>query len=118
MNMGQIGSMIVMMIMFALVLYGSYYCSKKVAKISMRENHSKYMKLEDRLMVGQDKHVAIVSVGGRYLMIGISSSEITVLKELQPEDLVLVGNPQSTFPPGAAFKDILKSLGRNKDSED
>lgn len=118
MNIEQIGSVLVTIILFALVLFASYYCSKKVAKISMKDNHSKYMKLEDRLMVGQDKSLAVVTLGSKHFLISICANEISLLTELKEDDMTELQSPEYTFPAGIAFKDILKSLGRNKDRED
>lgn len=112
----QTSSFIVMLVVFGLILYGSYYFSKKVAKISMRDNQSKYMQVEDRLMVGPDKHLAVVKVGDRHLLVGITADEITLLTEVAQEDLRKLDNPPTVFASGAVFKDIMKNISRGKDT--
>lgn len=116
-QIGQIASFLAVFIVFVLILYASYICSKKVAKISLRENQSKYMKLVDRIVVGQDKHVSIVSIGGRYFLIGTSANSITMLTELDQENLIESEIPETSFPGAESFKEIFKKLGRDKETK-
>ena len=46
-----------------------------------------YMQMLDRLPLGQDKAIAVVRAGSHYFLIGIASSQITVLAELTEEDI-------------------------------
>ncbi len=77
------------------------------------------MQMLDRLPLGQDKAVAIVRAGSRYYMIGIASSQITLLAELSEEDIPKEALEVAPFP-GAegyeSFKKILKKYtDRNRD---
>lgn len=71
-----------------------------------------HMQMLDRLPLAQDKSAAVIRVGSRYYLIGIASSQITLLSELSEED---IQKGVSELPPqtGAAagyesFKNILK----------
>lgn len=68
------------------------------------------MQMLDRLPLGQDKAVAVIRTGSRYYLIGIASSQITLLAELTEEEV-----PKETAVPSSFgaegyenFKNILK----------
>ncbi|MEG0214739.1 MAG: flagellar biosynthetic protein FliO [Hungatella sp.] len=114
----DISSYVIVLILFVLILYASYICSKKVAKISQRTNNSKYMKLVDRLMLGQDRCLAIVSIGEKYYAVGITAAGINLMTELESDDLIELEPPGNSFPENLNFKDIMNQLRRNKHSQD
>jgi len=70
------------------------------------------MQMLDRLPLGQDKAAAIVRAGSHYYLIGIASSQITLLAELSEEDIQKDGSipsPLSGTGDGyETFKNILK----------
>ena len=45
------------------VIYLSYLCSKYVGKTMNKSSSSTYMKLVDQIVLGQDRHIAVVEVG-------------------------------------------------------
>lgn len=74
-------------IVAALIIYASYLASKYIGKGLGKATGSKYMRLIDQITLGQERHIAIVQVGGKYLLIGITSGQVNVLAEIQDEDL-------------------------------
>jgi len=70
------------------------------------------MQMLDRLPLGQDKAVAIVRAGKHYYLIGVASSQITLLAELSEEDLEKETDAPGTFSGVEKgyenFKDMLK----------
>lgn len=71
----------------ALIIYASYLASKYIGKGLGKGVGSKYMRLIDQIALGQDRHIAIVQIGGRYLLVGVTSGQVNVLSEIQDEDL-------------------------------
>ena len=59
------------------------------------------------MALGQEKYISVFQVGERYFLVGITSAQINVLKELSKEDLVLLNSNTKT---GGDFKSILHSL--------
>lgn len=116
MALEQVSSLIGVIIVFLLILYGSYVVSKKVAKISLKDNRSKYMKLHDRIMIGQDKYISIISIGDKYFMIGSSEDGIQMLAELEEKDLVALDSSAS-LPEHPNFHELLKKLGWDKEKK-
>ena len=109
--------MLGILIIFILVLYGSYWCSRKVSKLSFQGRQSGYMKVLDRLVLGQDGYVTIIQVGMRYFLVSTSKEKTTFLAELKEEDLEALPAPDRGMSPEFSFKEILKKAGRSKDTE-
>ncbi|MCI8795879.1 MAG: flagellar biosynthetic protein FliO [Dorea sp.] len=74
-------------IVAALIIYASYLASKYIGKGLGKGVGSKYMRLIDQIALGQDRHIAIVQIGGKYLLVGVTSGQINVLSEIQDDDL-------------------------------
>lgn len=96
-----------------LIIYLSYVCSKYIGKGMNRNGNSHYMRMLDRLAVGQDRYIAVVQVGGKYLLIGVTPEQVNLLRELKEEDLLLlnpdVGNGTAKT---TEFKELMSKLGR------
>lgn len=118
MPLEQIGTLLGVILVFVVILYASYYCSKKIAKFSLRDNQSKYMKLHDRIMVGQNKYISIISVGERYFMVGSSDDGMDLIAELRKEDLPEVGSASPLSAAGHLdFKEILKNIKQKNNTK-
>ncbi len=96
----------------ALIIYGSYMASKYIGKGMTRGSSSLYMRLLDQITLGQDRHIAIVQISGKYLLLGVTAGQINVLSELQDEELFPLAPEDTgdgTRPPD--FKAIMEKLG-------
>ncbi len=96
----------------ALIIYGSYMASKYIGKGMTRGSGSLYMRLIDQITLGQDRHIAIVQISGRYLLLGVTAGQINVLSEIQDEELFPLrpeNGGEGTSP--SDFKSILEKLG-------
>ena len=76
------------LIVVVLIIYGSYIASKYIGKGLSRNSSSRYMRLIDQITMGQDRHIAIVQVGNKFFLVGITAGQISVLSELQDEELL------------------------------
>ena len=79
------GSVILTFIAAVFIIYLSYVVSKYVGRGMNKNGNSHYMRVVDQLMVGQDRYVAVVQAGDKYLLIGVTSQQISLLRELDPE---------------------------------
>ncbi|MEY8356442.1 flagellar biosynthetic protein FliO [Lachnospiraceae bacterium 54-53] len=119
--MDSIFNLASVLILTVLILYLSYIFTKNLGKgIGMKQRGTN-MQMLDRLPLGQDKTVAIIRAGSRYYLVGIASSQITLLAELSEED---IQKEISDSPPrtGAgdgyeSFKNILKKY-RDRHTKD
>ncbi len=97
------------------VIYLSYVFSKFLAVGAGKVSGARYMRIVDRMPLGQDKMIAIVQVGDSYYLAGITSQNIQILKEIAGEELIEMGPPQNVavLPQMASFKSTLeKHLGK------
>lgn len=98
------------LILVTLIIYGSYIASKYIGKGLSKNSSSLYMRLIDQITMGQDRHIAIVQISGKYLLIGVTAGQISVLSELQDDELFPLA-PENTGSGGNAdFKTIMEKL--------
>ena len=73
---------------------------------------SERFKVLSRLSLGREQSAVLVKAGEKYLLLGVTSSKITVLKELTQEEAeaVYVPPPDQPTPPsfGEALRTVLK----------
>ena len=73
---------------------------------------SERFKVLSRLPLGREQSAVLVKAGEKYLLLGVTASEITVLKELTPEEAeaVYALPPDQPAPPsfGEALRAVLK----------
>jgi len=98
------------------VLYLSYLFSRYLAVGAAKVNKSKYVKIIDRVVLGQDRLILIAAVGEKYYLLGSTAQSIQILAEIDEKDMTemqlsekTTGNPN--------FKDTLKGLLSKKQGE-
>lgn len=108
--MDNIISLASVLIFTVLILYLSHLFTKSLGNRMGMKRSGSCMHMLDRLPLGQDKAVAIIRTGSRYYLIGIASSQITLLAELSEEEV-----PKETAAPSAFgaesyenFKNVIK----------
>ena len=120
--MPEVLSALGMLIAFVLILYLAYAATKWLGKRQMIQGGGlgKNIRLIDRYMLGQDKSLCIVEVGGRLMLIGVSGQHIEKICDLDPERIHFTekGSP-------ASFSDIFQQTlgekfkpGRKKKTQD
>lgn len=111
--MNSVLSLISVLIVTILILYLSYVFTKLLGKGMVTRREGSCMKLMGRLPFGQDKAVAVVRTGDHYYLIGITSSQITLLAELQEEDvkaeLAKYASEEGMEQQEKNFKDVFKN---------
>lgn len=96
--------MLLTVIVILILAYGftKYLARFQLGKMRPSANGGK-MRLVDQLAVGSDQRIALVQIGSRYLILGLSSNAITQLAELSEEEAALwnletADGAASTFP--------------------
>ena len=100
------------LIAVVVILYGSYMASKYIGRGMAKSSSSLYMRLLDQITLGQDRHIAIIQVGGKYLLVGVTAGQIQVLSELDDDELIQLSPDnieEGTNVPD--FKSIIEKLG-------
>lgn len=117
--MGSIISLASVLILTVLILYLSHLFTKSLGNGIGMKRGGTCMQMLDRLPLGQDKAVAVIRMGNRYYLIGIASSQITLLAELSEEEVPKETEASSSFGGEGYenFKNILKKY-TNKHKKD
>lgn len=71
-----------------LILYLSYLFSRYLSKGMSKSSSSRYMRLIDQITLGQDRHIAVVQIGTKYLLVGVTAGQVNVLAEIKDEELI------------------------------
>lgn len=100
------------LIYLVLVLIGvialAYYVSKWLSKrYAVQGQNTKYLKVIDRIVIGQDRSLCIVKVGEKSMLLGVTQHNISKICDLDSEDLPEVKTNQ------ASFTNTLKSTLKN-----
>lgn len=69
------------------VIYLSYRFSRYLASGATKMGNSRYMKTIDRIVLGPDRMLLIVEIGGMCYLVGSTASGISLLKELSAEEM-------------------------------
>lgn len=74
-----------------LVLYGSYLFTRLAARKLQPgfDGRKSRIRVLDRAVLGQDKFLAVVKIGARVFLIGVASSQVSLLSELSKEEAEL-----------------------------
>ena len=97
----------------AFIIYLSYICSKYLGRGLAKNGSSRYMRLVDQMVVGQNRTLVIVQAGSQYLLLGITQEQIQILAEIPEEDLI--PHPAEGGENPLDFGQILAKLGKKKD---
>jgi len=101
-------TLVVALAAVAAVLYLSYIFSRYLAAGAAKINRSKYVKIIDRVVLGQDRMMLIVMIGEKYYLVGSTSQSIQILTELEDKDIAPVHSEK--FTGNADFKTTLRGL--------
>ena len=104
--------LIVVLIMFLFVLGLAYLAARIAGRFQSNIQSRSNIKVIEVARVNNNKLVEIVKIGERYFAIGIGKDTITMLAELQEDELNL---DTLNHDSKGSFKDILSQLQKKKD---
>lgn len=103
-----------MLIAIAAILYLSYFVSKKLGAGMMQTGNARNIKILERAYLDRDKSIAIVRVGEKEYLLGISQENVTLLEKLEEGQLEYAEDEEEE-PSAAQFASIIKSrLGKGR----
>ena len=95
------------LIMFVFVLGITYFTTRYIAKIQKGQMSNKNMELIDTLRISNNKYLQIARVGERYYCMAVCKDTVTLLGEIQKEELVFYENDASA---GMDFHAVLEGF--------
>lgn len=69
---------------------------------------SKYMNIIDKIMLGQNKFLAIAEICNKYYLISITENNINIIKELEDFKPLIDDNPEINMQFNKIFDKFLK----------
>ena len=111
--MKDIVPLILVLLVIAFVMYMSFLFTRFIGNRTSRMNKAEYMKIIDRLAVGQDRFLLIVSINNGYYLISATAKEVRILKQLDDFKEIPPGVPQPmSFT--ESFKTVLGNMLQKK----
>lgn len=109
-----------MLLCVAAILFFAYWFTRHVASGKAFSGGSvrSHMRVRDRLSLGANKMLLIVSIGEQWLVLGVTGEQITQIAELDPEQIRAweEQDRQRTQAP-SGFSDILSNALRRKNEK-
>ena len=81
-TLGSIAQIFGMLVAFAVIGAAAYYVSKYFSKYALKTRENSNIKVVETSRVTADKYLQIVEVGGRYFLIGITKTNISLISEV------------------------------------
>lgn len=85
---GSLSQLITVILLFVIVLVATGYATKLVANYQKVQNVNRNLEVIETLRVTNNKYIQIVRAADKYLVIGIGKDEISMLSEIDEEQLV------------------------------
>jgi len=91
------------------VLFLTYYGTKWLSVKATNISKSKYMNVIDRIVLGQNKFLAIVEISNKYYLLSITDNNINIIKELEEFELKATENTTENLEFNKIFSKFLKN---------
>lgn len=102
----SIAQFVTVLLIFLFVLVITYFTTRYIASIEKKRMVTGNMELLDALRISNNKYLQIVKVGSKYLCLAVCKDTVTMLVELEQEDIKEI---ESEIKP-VDFQDILEKL--------
>ncbi len=103
------------LIVVVLILYLAYVVTKYIGRGAGIGTRSGCMRVRDQIPLGRDRSAAIVQIGARFFLVGITGSQVCLLAELEEEELIPFQDTKDMQgKPYPDFRELMDKLGRGK----
>lgn len=117
--LGDIFSLLLMLIAVGAILYLSYIVSRKVGSGTISSGMAGNIRILDRAFVGRDKSVVIVRVGQKDYLLGVSQENVCLLQELEEGQVVpneRMAAPEASLDNVSQFASVIKNkMGKGRE---
>ena len=102
---------ITVLFIFAFVLAVTWFTTRYIAAIQKEQCKTGNMELIETLRISNNKYLQIVRVGSKYFCMAVCKETVTMLGEIQKEDMVFYENNVNA---GMDFQKILEKVKRKQ----
>lgn len=99
------------LILFLFVLVITYITTRYIAGIEKNKLITGNMELIETLRISNNKYLQIIKVGGKYLCVAVCKDTVTMLVELEEEEIRMVESPSPNINFQNIFEKVKKKTG-------
>lgn len=111
-RLSSFAQLITLIIVFVFVLGLTMVATRWVAKLQKQQYKCTNIEVIETFRISNTKYIQIVRTGQKYIAIAVCKDTVTMLTELQQNELELITSPDTTVIPG--FQEILTKIKKNK----
>lgn len=110
----------VVVILLLAWLFTRYLAGRAPGAMRFSRNRSEKLRLLERMPLGREQYLAVVRAGETYLLLGVTGSQITLLRELSAQEASKWTEEETDAPsegaPGASmpFRDALREVWKQR----
>lgn len=101
-----------LIILFVIIIVACYYVTRFIGSRSMGTIRESNIKMIDTYRINQNQCLLIVSVGKRYFLLASNKDEVTLLSELEENELSVIGTAGAK---NVKFQDVFSSFVKKQD---
>lgn len=111
-RLSSFAQLITLIIVFVFVLGLTMVATRWMAKLQKQQYKCTNIEVIETFRISNTKYIQIVRTGQKYIAIAVCKDTVTMLTELQKDELELITSPDTTVIPG--FQEILTKIKKNK----
>ena len=104
--------LITLVLIFALVLGLTYFVTRFVGNYQKNKLTGTNISVIETIRISSSKYIQLVQIGSRYFAIAVCKDTVTLIGEIEQNDLVLTDN--TTQVQSESFKTILDKFKKDK----
>ena len=105
-----------LLIIFAFVIAITYFTVRWISKVQQGQSKCSNIEIIETKRITNNKYLQIIRAGDKYMLIGIGKDEISMISELNEDELIFTSHEVSS---NMNFKDVLSKVKNlNKKNED
>lgn len=121
MSWAEIGTLLgmlaaVVVILLLAWLFTRYLAGRTPGAMRFFRNRAGRLQMLERMPLGREQYLAVIRMGEKYLLLGVTGSQITLLRELSAEETSAWTEEETGIPPDGGpgapmpFRDALQEI--------
>lgn len=111
-RLSSFAQLIALLIIFVFVLALTFYATRWMAKLQKSQYKNSNINVIETFRLSNTKYIQIIKLGEKYIAIAICKDTVTVLTELEENQLELMKNTEEM---NVGFQEILKKVKNMKE---
>lgn len=104
---GNVMQLVGIIIVFILILVGTYYATKWIGNSGFAGSRSRNIKVIETYKISQNNFIQILKIGEKYIAVGVSKDKVDFLTELEAGSLII---EEQGDKPQMNFKDVFSKI--------